>query len=211
MQALQKFIRRTKFTLPDLPYDYNALEPVISSKIMQIHHGKHHATYVNNLNNAMDALNTSQAANDLETFTYLTNQVKFNAGGHNNHAMFWKNLAPAREDNCPESKDLSKAIEKDFGSYEKLKEVMSKHATAVQGSGWAWLGVNDFGKLSVASSSNQDVPVGMKPILTIDVWEHAYYLQYANVRADFVKMIWSIINWNDVSERYNQITNPTLG
>lgn len=207
LYMLNRIIKRSKFTLPDLPYDYNALEPVISSKIMHLHHAKHHAAYVNNLNIALDSLNTSLAANDIATAANLTSAVKFNAGGHANHSLFWQNLRPPTQDNRPlVDSPLNKAINGQFGSFAGLQTALSKLAVGVQGSGWAWLGVDGFGKLMIAATANQDTPTGMTPILGIDVWEHAYYLQYANVRPDYVKAIWSVINWADVSDRYSSLS-----
>lgn len=203
---LNRIFKRTKFTLPDLPYDYNALEPVISAQVMQLHHAKHHAAYVNNLNTALDSLNTSLAANDVATVASLSSAIKFNAGGHTNHSLFWKNLRPPTDDNRPAADSaLATVLKHQFGSFEKFQEALSKQAVGVQGSGWAWLGVDAFGKLQIAATANQDTPAGITPIMGIDVWEHAYYLQYANVRPDYVKAIWSVINWADVSDRYTSI------
>jgi Fe-Mn family superoxide dismutase len=211
LQPVRRIFKRTKFTLPDLPYDYNALEPVISSKIMQLHHAKHHAAYVNNLNIALDSLNTSLAANDAASVAALTFAIKFNAGGHTNHSLFWQNLCPPTQDNHPSpDAPLHSALVAQFGSFEKFQEALSKMAVGVQGSGWAWLGVDGFGKLQIAATANQDTPLGLTPILGIDVWEHAYYLQYANVRPDYVKAIWSVINWADVSDRYMQIAEKVM-
>ncbi|XP_022248260.1 superoxide dismutase [Mn], mitochondrial-like isoform X2 [Limulus polyphemus] len=153
-----------KHTLPDLPYDYNALEPVISAEIMQLHHQKHHATYVNNLNIAEEKLAEAQAKSD-----------------------------------------LMHLIKSDFGSFENFKTQMSNMAVAVQGSGWAWLGFNTTtNSLQLSSCANQDplrATTGLVPLFGIDVWEHAYYLQYKNVRPDYVKAMWNVVNWTDVSER----------
>lgn len=195
-------VTRFKHTLPDLPYDYNALEPTISSEIMKLHHTKHHATYVNNLNVAEEKLAEALHKKDTTAIIQLQNVIKFNGGGHLNHSIFWKNL-------CPSGKsmdaNLKAAIESSFDSVDVMKEKMSQAAVAVQGSGWAWLGYcKSSGKLRVASTSNQDpleATLGLVPLFGIDVWEHAYYLQYKNVRPDYVKAIWNVVNWKDISER----------
>lgn len=194
---------RSKHTLPDLPYDYNALEPTISSQIMKLHHTKHHATYVNNLNIAEEKLSEALNKKDTASIIQLQGAIKFNGGGHLNHSIFWKNLSPLGGEPC---KELLTGIEESFKGLEDMKQKMSAAAVSVQGSGWAWLGYcKETGRLKVATTSNQDPlepTTGLVPVLGIDVWEHAYYLQYKNVRADYVKAIWKIVNWNDLSERY---------
>ncbi|KAK5574494.1 hypothetical protein RB653_009747 [Dictyostelium firmibasis] len=195
------------YTLPDLPYDYGALSPVISAEIMTLHHKKHHQTYVNNLNIALDKLSSATAAKDVAQMIALQSAIKFNGGGHFNHSIFWTNLAPKNQDGgVAPSGPLADAINKQFGSIEKLIEKMSAETTAIQGSGWGWLGydkAND--RLIIQTQQNQD-PLsvsGYTPLLGIDVWEHAYYLDYKNVRADYVKNIWQIVNWKNVAERYD--------
>nr|QFZ96018.1 Mn superoxide dismutase [Oxya chinensis] len=195
--------KREKHTLPDLPYDYNALEPVISAEIMKLHHSKHHATYVNNLNVAEEKLQEAKSKNDISTIISLAPALKFNGGGHINHTIFWQNLSP-----CGGSAEgeLLEAIKRDFGSLENMKTKLSAAAVGVQGSGWGWLGYNkETQKLQLAACANQDplqATTGLIPLFGIDVWEHAYYLQYKNVRPDYVKAIFDIVNWKDVSERY---------
>jgi Fe-Mn family superoxide dismutase len=192
--------------LPPLPYDFKALEPAISGEIMEIHYTKHHQAYVNNLVKALKEYDEADAKGDLPAMIALQSALKFNGGGHINHSIFWTNLAPKSEGggNPPEG-PLAEAIQKEFGSLEKLIEQMSAKAIAVQGSGWAWLGYNKAkGRLEIATCDNQD-PLstkGLIPLLGIDVWEHSYYLQYKNVRADYVKAIWSVINWRNVADRY---------
>ncbi|EAL71885.1 superoxide dismutase [Dictyostelium discoideum AX4] len=195
------------YTLPDLPYDYGALSPVISPEIMTLHHKKHHQTYVNNLNIALDKLSSASSAKDVAQMIALQSAIKFNGGGHVNHSIFWTNLAPKNQDGgVAPSGPLADAINKQYGSIEKLIEKMSAETTAIQGSGWGWLGydkAND--RLVIQTQQNQD-PLsvsGYVPLLGIDVWEHAYYLDYKNVRADYVKNIWQIVNWKNVAERYN--------
>jgi len=195
---------RYKHSLPDLPYDYNALEPVISAEIMQLHHSKHHATYVNNLNLAEEKLVDAVEKNDVSSVIGLQGALKFNGGGHLNHSIFWQNLCPGGSGEP--SGDLEAAIVRDFGSVQAMKDKLSASTVAVQGSGWGWLGYNAAAnKLEIATCANQDplkATTGLVPLFGIDVWEHAYYLQYKNVRPDYVKAIFQIANWNDVAARY---------
>lgn len=196
-----------QFKLPELPYDFNALEPVISAEIMTLHYTKHHAGYVTNLNKAMEQLAEAEQKQDLAAQIALQSAIKFNGGGNINHSIFWTNLAPkGKGGGEPVKKPISSAIDRDFGSLDKFIEQMSAKAVAIQGSGWSWLGLNKGnGRLEIATCDNQDPLVikGLVPLLGIDVWEHAYYLQYKNVRADYVKAIWQIINWANVAERYD--------
>merc|ERR1711884_129087 len=190
---------RGKATLPDLPYDYNALEPVISAEIMQLHHSKHHQTYVNNLNAAEEKLAEASAKNDVSAIIGLQGALKFNGGGHINHSIFWKNLCSKGDAMGAPDGELAKAIDRDFGSFDAMKEKLSASTVAVQGSGWGWLGYNKAtGRLQIATCANQDpleAPTGLIPLFGIDVWEHAYYLQYKNVRPDYVKAIYQVANW----------------
>nr|QMS47509.1 Mn superoxide dismutase [Liposcelis entomophila] len=202
LQSGKTVISRFQHTLPKLPYEYNALEPVISKEIMELHHTKHHAAYVNNLNASQEKLKAALEKGDVSTAINLGPAIKFNGGGHLNHSIFWQNLSPNKSQ---PSEELACAIKRDFGSQDKLRELLSAVAVGVQGSGWAWLGLNPVSRtLQVASCANQDPlqpTTGLIPLLGIDVWEHAYYLQYKNVRADYVKNLWEIINWKDVSDR----------
>ncbi len=196
----------TPLTLPELPYPYEALEPVISKEIMEIHHKKHHAAYVTNYNKALEQFKEAEEKGDIATQIALTQQLKFNGGGHVNHDLFWKMLAPqSNGGGVFHDGALKKAIEAQFGSIDQFKEQFSSKAVAHQGSGWCWLGYNKAMKrLEIATCDNQD-PLstkGLLPLLGVDVWEHAYYLQYKNVRADYVKAIWSVINWKFVEEKY---------
>lgn len=197
-----------QYKLPDLPYDFNALEPVINAEIMNLHYSKHHAGYVTNLNKALEQLAEAEQKNDIAAQIGLQSAIKFNGGGHVNHSIFWTNLAPtSKGGGTPPEGALAKAIDQDFGSLDKFVEQMSAKAVAIQGSGWGWLGYNKPRKhLEIVTCDNQDPLVikGLIPLLGIDVWEHAYYLQYKNVRADYVKAIWKIINWKNVAERYDQ-------
>ncbi|CAF4929331.1 unnamed protein product [Pieris macdunnoughi] len=196
---------RQKHTLPDLPYEYSALEPVISREIMSLHHSKHHATYVNNLNAAEEKLAQAQAKGDIQTVITLAPALKFNGGGHINHTIFWQNLSPK---GGKPSDALVQAIEKDFGSMENMKNQLAASSVGVQGSGWGWLGFNKLTKkLVIQTCQNQDpleATTGLVPLFGIDVWEHAYYLQYKNVRADYVKAIFDVANWQDISSRYEK-------
>ncbi|KAL7073594.1 hypothetical protein ACQ4LE_007310 [Meloidogyne hapla] len=195
--------KRFKHALPDLPYDYNALEPVISAEIMKIHHQKHHATYVNNLNVTEEKIQEALANGDIRSAIQLQSVLKFNGGGHINHCIFWTNLC---NDGGEPSGKLLQAINRDFGSLQGLQDRLNAIAIAVQGSGWGWLGYNKIDKrLELACCQNQDPlepTTGLVPLFGIDVWEHAYYLQYKNVRADYVKAIWKIADWKNIEERY---------
>lgn len=194
---------RNKHTLPDLPYDFGALEPVICREIMKVHHQKHHNAYVTNLNAAEEQLKDAVAKNDVSKIIQLGGAIKFNGGGHINHSIFWKNLSPDRSD---PSAELKKALERDLHGLDNFKKEMKAAAVAVQGSGWAWLGYNKKTKsLQVAACPNQDpleATTGLVPLFGIDVWEHAYYLQYKNLRPNYVDAIWDVVNWKDVSERF---------
>ncbi|KAE9552911.1 hypothetical protein FO519_003896 [Halicephalobus sp. NKZ332] len=195
--------KRFKHVLPDLPYDYNALEPVISAEIMQLHHQKHHATYVNNLNVAEEKIQEAIAKGDIRTAIQLQSGLKFNGGGHINHTIFWTNLS---KDGGEPTGELLNQIKQDFGSVENLQKQLSGITVAVQGSGWGWLGYcKNRKRLQVATCQNQDPlepTTGLVPLFGIDVWEHAYYLQYKNVRPDYVNAIWKIANWKNIDERF---------
>ncbi|CAP31662.2 Protein CBR-SOD-2 [Caenorhabditis briggsae] len=194
---------RSKHTLPDLPYDYADLEPVISHEIMQLHHQKHHATYVNNLNQVEEKLHEAVSKGNVKEAIALQSALKFNGGGHINHSIFWTNLA---KDGGEPSSELASMIKRDFGDLSTLQKMLSASTIAVQGSGWGWLGYCPKGKkLKLATCANQDPlesTTGLIPLFGIDVWEHAYYLQYKNVRPDYVNAIWKIANWKNVSERF---------
>jgi Fe-Mn family superoxide dismutase len=197
------------YKLPDLPYDFSALEPVISGEIMTLHYTKHHQGYVNNLNAALEKYAEAEKKHDVAAMIAINQAIRFNGGGHVNHSIFWTNLAPVGKGGGEQPKgELLQAIQKDFGTLEKLVEQMSAQAVAVQGSGWAWLGCNKTDKrLQLASCANQDPlsTTGLVPLLGIDVWEHAYYLQYKNVRADYVKNIWKVVSWKNVEQRYAEV------
>lgn len=195
------------FTLPELPYAHNALEPHIDTKTMEIHHGKHHNAYVTNLNAALAG--TENEGKSLEELVANVSKyspaVRNNGGGHWNHSFFWQILSP-KGGGAPTGK-VADAINEAFGSYDKFKEEFTKAATTRFGSGWAWLIVKD-GKLAVTSTPNQDNPlmdiaeVKGTPILGIDVWEHAYYLHYQNRRPDYIAAFYNLINWDEVNKRF---------
>jgi len=171
---------------------------------MQLHHQKHHATYVNNLNVAEEKLNEAIAKNCASSIIALQSALRFNGGGHINHSIFWTNLSP-KSSGMP-SGALADPIKRDFGSFDNFKAALSAASVGVQGSGWGWLGYNAVAKrLEIATCPNQDplqATTGLVPLLGIDVWEHAYYLQYKNVRADYVKAIWNIVDWKNVEQRF---------
>lgn len=193
--------------LPELPYAYDALEPYIDAETMTLHHDKHHATYVANANAALEK--HPELGEDLEALLSDVNSIPAdirqavinNGGGHLNHALFWELLSPEKQE---PTADVLAAIEEAFGSFEDFKTAFTQAATTRFGSGWAWLVVNKDGKLEVTSTANQDTPLseGKKPILALDVWEHAYYLKYRNVRPDYIKAFFDIINWAKVAELY---------
>ncbi|KAF2859491.1 manganese and iron superoxide dismutase [Piedraia hortae CBS 480.64] len=196
---------RGKATLPDLAYDYGALEPAISGKIMELHHNAHHKTYVTNYNAAQDKMSEALAQGDIATQIATQAAINFNGGGHVNHSLFWENLAPTSQGGGePPSGSLSKAINETWGSVDTLKEKMNTALAGIQGSGWAWL-VQDTqtGALSIRTYANQDAVVGQfRPLLGIDAWEHAYYLQYNNKKAEYFKNIWNVINWKAAEKRF---------
>ena len=196
------------YTLPPLPYALDALEPHIDAKTMEIHHGKHHQAYITNVNTALEG--TGIDAHPIEEVLKNINDVPEakrqavinNGGGHANHSLFWQIMAPNA--GGKPSGDLAKAIDTEVGGFEKFQEEFSKAGTTRFGSGWAWLVVNKDKKLQVLSSANQDSPLmqGLTPILGMDVWEHAYYLNYQNRRPDYIKAFYNVINWPKVAEFY---------
>lgn len=193
------------FALPDLSYDYGELAPHIAPRIMEVHHSKHHQTYVTNLNNSLEQYEKAEASGDVAKMVALQGAIKFNGGGHVNHTIFWKNLAPPGKGGGGEPEgELAGYIDREFGSFGDFKTTFAAKTAAVQGSGWGWLGYDSTkDKVAFQAMANQDPlsVAGLVPLLGIDVWEHAYYLQYENRRPDYLKEIWSIVNWGDVAER----------
>ena len=197
-------------TLPALPYDFGALEPHIDTQTMQIHHGKHHQAYVNNLNAALDKhpelhqKSLDQLLQNLNSVPEaIRGAVRNNGGGHSNHSLFWTLMSP--KGGGEPSGALADAITKTFGDFAKFKEQFAAAGTGRFGSGWAWLIASD-GKLEITSTPNQDTPVmeGRTPILGLDVWEHAYYLKYQNRRPDYIAAWWNVVNWAEVGKRYGR-------
>jgi Fe-Mn family superoxide dismutase len=196
----------TSYQLPELPYDFNALEPVISAQIMELHYTKHHKAYITNLNTALEKYHEAETKNDVAAMIALQQAIKFNGGGHINHSFFWTILAPESKGGGQGLKgELLREIEKEFGSLDLFKQKFNSMTTAIQGSGWGWLGFNkELKRLEIATTANQDPLSSLRlvPILGVDVWEHAYYLQYKNLRADYVSAIWQVFNWKQIEEKY---------
>lgn len=199
------------FELPPLPYDYNALEPYIDEQTMHLHHDKHHQTYVTNLNNALG--NQGQLASlsveDLlrhinEVPDNIRTAVRNNAGGHTNHTMFWQIMKP--NGGGEPTGALASAIQSTFGSFDQFKAAFNDAGVKRFGSGWAWLALDQSGKLQVISTANQDSPLmdGLYPVMGNDVWEHAYYLKYQNRRPDYLAAWWNVVNWDEIARRYAQ-------
>ncbi|KAF2690148.1 manganese and iron superoxide dismutase [Lentithecium fluviatile CBS 122367] len=198
---------RGKATLPDLPYDYGALEPAISGKIMELHHKNHHNTYVTSYNNFITQLEEAQASSSIEAIQKqiaLKPLINFHGGGHINHSLFWENLAPTSQGGGePPTGKLASVINESYGSLDAFKEKFNTALAGIQGSGWAWL-VQDVqtGAVGIRTYANQDPVVGQfRPILGIDAWEHAYYLQYQNRKAEYFKAIWDVVNWKTAEQR----------
>lgn len=208
MSQQDKSCSLEEYKLPELPYDFAALEPVISAEIMELHYKKHHQAYVTNLNKALEQFYEAQAKQNLETVASTLSAIKFNGGGHINHSIFWTNLSPKNKNGgVPPEGPLLETINQQFGSLQNLIDQLSTKAVGIQGSGWGWLGWSKpNNRLVIETCDNQDplITKGLIPLLGIDVWEHAYYLQYKNVRADYVKSIWGIVNWKNVADRFEK-------
>lgn len=196
------------YTLPDLPYAYDALEPYIDEETMHLHHDKHHNTYVTNLNAAIEKYpelgekTIEELLSDMDAIpTDIKTAVRNNGGGHANHSFFWEIMAPNA--GGEPTGEIKEAINEAFGDFSSFKEEFKKAAAGRFGSGWAWL-VMENGKLAITSTANQDSPLmeGKTPILGLDVWEHAYYLKYKNVRPDYIAAFWNVINWDEVNKRF---------
>jgi superoxide dismutase, Fe-Mn family len=198
-----------EYTLPPLPYDYGALEPHIDAKTMEIHHGKHHQAYINNLNAALKDHPDHQGKtiealiSDLNALPdAIRAAVRNNGGGHANHSLFWQLMKPSGGGEPTGA--IAQAITSELGGFAAFKEAFTKAATTRFGSGWAWLVLDNAGKLGVTSTPNQDSPImdGLTPLLGLDVWEHAYYLKYQNRRPDYIAAWWNTVNWDEVNRRY---------
>ncbi len=199
------------FSLPNLPYAHDALEPHIDAQTMQIHHGKHHQAYINNVNKALESHPdlASKSVEDLlrglsSVPEAVRTAVRNNGGGHANHCLFWEIMSP-KGGGAPAG-ELGKVIDSTFGSYDTFKEKLAAAGTTRFGSGWAWLNLDKTGALVVESTANQDSPLseGKIPLLGLDVWEHAYYLKYQNRRPDYITAFFNVINWDAVAHRYNE-------
>jgi len=195
-------------TLPPLPYAYDALEPYISKEIMTLHHTKHHQTYVTALNAAEASY--AKASTPKERIA-LQSAIKFNGGGHINHSLFWKNMAPAADvhkgnvGGVLKHGSLKDAIDRDFGGLDKMKAEFNAATLGIQGSGWGWLGLNTTTKrLEIATTPNQDPLISLVPLIGVDIWEHAFYLQYKNVKPDYLNAIWHVINFDEAQARYDE-------
>jgi len=192
------------YELPELDYAYDALEPHIAAEIMELHHSKHHATYVAGANTALDALEKArEEGTNPDQIRALSKNLAFNLGGHTNHSIFWKNLSP--NGGGEPTGELAEAINRDFGSFEKFKDHFSSAALGLYGSGWAVLGYDHIaGRLVIEQLTDQqgNISIDITPLLMLDMWEHAFYLQYKNVKADYVKAVWNVFNWDDVAARY---------
>ena len=194
------------YTLPELPYDYAALEPHISAKIMQLHHDKHHATYVAGANAAVEKLEEARANGNFAIINQLEKDLAFNLGGHTNHSLFWKIMAPANTAPDRPSGELAAALDEYSGSFEAFQAHFAAAATGIQGSGWAVLAWDTIaGRPNIFQLFDQqsNVPVGQIPLLMLDMWEHAFYLDYLNVKADYVKAWWNVVNWAEVEKLYH--------
>ena len=200
-----------KYVLPDLPYDYSALEPHISGEIMQLHHDKHHRTYVNGANQALDELHEAQQKNDFAKIATLERALAFNVSGHILHSMFWQNLSADGGDQ-PQG-DLADQIERDFGSFPTFKNQLIRAASTIMGSGWAALAWDPVssGLITIQIHDHQsETSQGSIPLLVLDAWEHAYYLQYRSEKTKFFEAVWNLWNWEDVATRYRAIQGMDL-
>jgi len=200
------------YTLPDLPYDYSALEPHISAQIMELHHSKHHQAYVTGANTALEKLAEARATGNYAALPKLEKDLAFNLGGHINHSVFWKNMSP--DGGGEPTGVLAGAIDEAFSSFAAFQKHFSETAMTIQGSGWSILAWDTLGsRLSVFQLFDQqgNLPAAQIPLLQLDMWEHAFYLQYRNVKADYVTAWWNVVNWADVAARYDRARTQTAG
>jgi len=191
------------YTLPDLPYDYSALEPHISGAIMELHHGKHHATYVKNSNEVLDKLDEARRKEDFSRVAALERTLAFNLSGHILHSIFWQNMAP-KGGGTP-SGDFVNALQKDFGNFERFRKQLTEVASTIMGSGWAALVWEPIGKrllITQIYDHQSNLAQAGIPLMVVDAWEHAYYLQYQNRKAEFFESVWNVWNWQDISARF---------
>jgi len=202
----------SKYVLPDLSYDYGALEPNISGRIMELHHDKHHLAYVNGANTALDALAEAREKNDLTMVNKFQKDLAFNLAGHINHAVFWKNMSPEGGDKP--TGELAAAIDEFFGSFDSFRAHFTASALGIQGSGWSILVWDILGQKLIIEQlydHQGNLAVGSIPLLMLDMWEHAFYLDYQNVKPEYVKAFWNIVNWADVQARFAAASQNTAG
>jgi len=200
----------TKYVLPDLAYDYGALEPNISGRIMELHHDKHHLAYVNGANTALDALAEAREKNDLTMVNKFQKDLAFNLAGHVNHTVFWKNMSPEGGDKP--TGELAAAIDNFFGSFDAFRAHFTASALGIQGSGWSILVWDILGQKLIIEQlydHQGNLSVGSIPLLMLDMWEHAFYLDYQNVKPEYVKAFWNIVNWADVQARFDEASKNT--
>jgi Fe-Mn family superoxide dismutase len=201
-----------QYSLPDLPYDYGALEPHISGQIMELHHDKHHQTYVTGANTALEQLEEARASEKLGSVNLLQKNLAFNLAGHVNHTVFWPNMSPDGGDK-PDG-ELAAAIDEFFGSFDGFQAHFTQSALGIQGSGWSILAWDSLGQRLIVEQlydHQGNLAVGTVPLLMLDMWEHAFYLQYKNVKPDYVKAWWNVANWSDVARRFNDAKSKTQG
>jgi Fe-Mn family superoxide dismutase len=202
----------SKYVLPDLTYDYGALEPSISGKIMELHHDKHHLAYVNGANLALEALEEAREKNDLTWVNKLQKDLAFNLAGHVNHTVFWRNMSPEGGDKP--TGELAAAIDEFFGSYDAFRAHFTAAALGIQGSGWAILAWDILGSKMIIEQlydHQGNLAVGSIPLLMLDMWEHAFYLDYQNVKGEYVKAFWEIVSWPDIQARFEAARSKTEG
>jgi Fe-Mn family superoxide dismutase len=204
--------RQVAYTLPELDYDYAALEPHISARIMELHHSKHHKAYVDGANAAVAKLEELRESGDYAALNGVEKNLAFHLGGHTNHSVFWKNMSPDGGGQ-PEG-EVAAAITEYFGGFEKFQAHFNANANAIQGSGWsilAWDTIAERPHIMQLFDQQGNIPVGQIPLLQLDMWEHAFYLQYKNVKADYVKAFWNVVNWADVAKRFEDARKVALG
>lgn len=194
------------YTLPDLPYDYSALEPHISARIMELHHDKHHATYVKGANDTLEKLAAAREDGTIgDKVLGLSKTMSFHLGGHTNHSIFWKNMSPDGGGK-PEG-ELAAAIDEQYGDFDKFQNQFTNAATTLQGSGWAILAYDTIGKQLIIfqlTDQSGNIPAAIIPVVMLDMWEHAFYLDYQNVKPDYVKAWWNVVNWEDAGQRFDR-------
>lgn len=198
------------YTLPDLAYDYSALAPSITGEIMELHHSKHHAAYVAGANTALEKMAEARDTNNFAGIGGLEKALAFNLGGHTNHSIFWTNMSPEGGDKPVGA--LATAIDENFGSFDKFAAHFTHNAMTIMGSGWSILAWDTIGhKLIIVQLYDQqgNVPIGLIPLLMLDMWEHAFYLQYKNVKADYVKAWWNVVDWANVQDRFARASSTT--